>query len=303
MSQWPVLSLLQKFQNPVPQFVLGCLPAVAIIGATPEKGFMNKILWMMRCLGCPFTGLLYVLTVLTAKDKDVSMFAYWLPSNKFNTSKRPFGWHAKKISIISTTTIKECIEKASVLAEASVLERLSSAVSAYYVIVGILSGIYRIFGPSACNDWPYVSVLLSWTMIALLMRAFYGKLIVKSPNCAFNDKINVDVTDERVKRVGYAIIIIAVFLSTIFPWISVFIAYYTPPVGFGNDEVHIRTDNEEGNDGNVTNTHNIINAIFCSFGIIVGGLLIYLGLLCNNRSWWVSTFGTACESNNCIIIE
>ncbi|CAG8647395.1 13409_t:CDS:1, partial [Cetraspora pellucida] len=211
-----------------------------IIGASPEKGFKKKFLWILRCLACPFTGLFYTLIV---ENKEESIFAYWLSSEKFITNNDgkvqniPFGYHSKAISNL-TKMQKECIKEC--IAEASILERFSPLVSAYYIIVGLLSGIARIFSPGACTDWPYISVLLAWTFVVIYKRSLCGKIIAKSPEDMLREYINNKklILDERVyvkdlnkkdlirKR---TLVIFIGLVSIIFPWLSVLMAYNTPP--------------------------------------------------------------------------
>src|SRR6266542_605932 len=92
-----LLNLIFKLQDPVPQYVLGCLPAIATIGAAPDNGLMNKLIWIFRALGCPFSGLFYFCN-------EKSMCAYWLTSNSFvkdrrTISYRPFGHHAMELDL------------------------------------------------------------------------------------------------------------------------------------------------------------------------------------------------------------
>ncbi|CAG8496543.1 4417_t:CDS:2, partial [Racocetra fulgida] len=110
----------------------------------------------------------------------------------------PFGYHYKTISDL-TETQKECIKEC--IAEASILERLSPLVSAYYIIVGLLSGITRIFSPSACTDWPYISVLLAWTIVVVYKRSICGKILVKSPEDMLQEYINNKklVLDDKIR--------------------------------------------------------------------------------------------------------
>jgi hypothetical protein len=52
------LDLIRRLLNPIPQYALGCLPTIVIVGATPREKFAEKLAWVFRCLGCPFTGFL-----------------------------------------------------------------------------------------------------------------------------------------------------------------------------------------------------------------------------------------------------
>ncbi|CAG8675176.1 6093_t:CDS:1, partial [Acaulospora morrowiae] len=72
--------ILFKLLDPVPQYVLGCLPALAIIGESPANEFTEKITWLLRCLGCPFTGIFYSFNI---GGKGESRCMYWLSSDKF----------------------------------------------------------------------------------------------------------------------------------------------------------------------------------------------------------------------------
>src|ERR1044072_7538948 len=104
MSEGPqLLEFFDKLQNSIPQYILGTLPAIATIASTPESGLITKLLWLARCLGCPFTGLLYF---CITSSNPVAMSAYWLSSNYFvrdialdniqdnRTLYRPVGHHA-----------------------------------------------------------------------------------------------------------------------------------------------------------------------------------------------------------------
>ncbi|CAG8511452.1 242_t:CDS:2 [Ambispora gerdemannii] len=156
-----MIGLLDRLQNPVPQYVLGCLPALATIGAAPMEDFIQKLMWLAQCLGCPYLGLFY-----TCNVKISETAIYWLPKRCFvgidgkEIPYRPFGHRAMvviksgKHSKQSGENTYQYTEKLSAnasalkkleacIANASVLERLSSLVSAYYIFVGIFSGIKR----------------------------------------------------------------------------------------------------------------------------------------------------------------
>src|ERR1041384_8111265 len=86
--------LIRKLLEPIPQYVLGCLPAIAIIGESPMTRFTEKLVWVFRCLGCPFLGLFYSINV---GGKKVSRCIFWLSLNHFTGEQeikcRPFGFH------------------------------------------------------------------------------------------------------------------------------------------------------------------------------------------------------------------
>src|SRR3954451_18271282 len=140
-SELSLAKFIVKLQNLVPQYVLGCIPAVATIGATPVDGLPNKLLWMLRCLSCPFTGLFYFWNI---GNIDRAMNAYWLDSRNFIEIKgdevkyRLIGHHAKEL-VKSSITLDQKDYMRECIAEASVLDRLSSLASAYYILIGIFA--------------------------------------------------------------------------------------------------------------------------------------------------------------------
>src|SRR6266542_4745851 len=131
-----LLKIIFTLQNPVPQYVLGCLPVIATGGTAPDNGLMNKILWIIRTLGCPFSALFYFCNI-----DEKEMCAYWLASDSFvrekenrentintvntvnieNTensiSYRPFGYHAMELDLTPSQEehLRECIAEATVL--------------------------------------------------------------------------------------------------------------------------------------------------------------------------------------------
>src|SRR4051794_25602049 len=183
MSQPKLLKLLDKLQNLIPQYVLGTLPAIATIAATPENGLCAKLIWLARCLSCPFTGLFYFCNI---ECDPVAMSTYWLPSSYFVQDDgraiyyRPVGHHAKDIQ--PNPEVRRILESWS--AEASVLDRLSSVVSVYYILLGAIAGLYRAkTGPCMYNnsyeEWPYVSLALVWTLPAICVRIKKGRIVDK----------------------------------------------------------------------------------------------------------------------------
>jgi hypothetical protein len=142
-----VLKLINKLKNPVPQYVLGCLPAIATIGASPKEDFIEKLIWVTICLACPFTGLFY-----TCNVKSNETVIYWLPKRYFSGKNweeipyRPIGHRFMQIEPKDQLNyFEDCV------ANASVLERLSSLASAYYIIIGIIAGIVRALGSQEPN--------------------------------------------------------------------------------------------------------------------------------------------------------
>ncbi|GBC04558.1 hypothetical protein RclHR1_05730014 [Rhizophagus clarus] len=261
-----LLNLIFKLQDPVPQYVLGCLPAIATIGASPDDGLMNKIMWILRSLGSPFSGLFYYCNV-----GQKEMVAYWLTANNFffqneNILYRPFGHHAMKLALTPRQKryMRECI------AEATVLDRLSSLASAYYIAVGIFAGIARVAGavgdPCTVKDWPYIPLALSWTVPVICVRVFNGNVVFKDPRHIFHfdkqkdidsdesdeekiEKDEMEIMDEemggyekqkiRVKKFREDILnskiahtMLTAAFSMLMPWLSVILAYFTKPIGF-----------------------------------------------------------------------
>ncbi|CAG8584368.1 5364_t:CDS:1 [Cetraspora pellucida] len=232
-----LIMLINRLQNPIPQYVLGSLPIITIIGTTPRESLLWKLLWFMRCLGCPFTGMLYFCNI---EKKKVEMCVYWLESVHFikvdkkkengdddckieiskgnkendnkieigiseenkendneigiseenkendnengndkNLSVRPVGHYAMKIDPYDSQ--RKVIE--DWVAEASLLDRLSSLVSAYYISVGIFVGIFRATRPciedKSLQDWPYIPLLFIWTLPVIYIRLKNGRVVDK----------------------------------------------------------------------------------------------------------------------------
>ncbi len=55
-------------------------PAVATIGTAPYNGLIQKLLWIFRCLCCPFTRLFYFCNI---KSDPIAMCAYWFSTKHF----------------------------------------------------------------------------------------------------------------------------------------------------------------------------------------------------------------------------
>ncbi|CAG8629895.1 4942_t:CDS:2 [Funneliformis mosseae] len=148
-----MLKIIRKLQDPVPQYVLGCLPAIATIGSR--------------------------------HGDETTLCVYWLSSDRFIRSDndnliteipyRPFGVHAMNIE--QSVLMKACVAKASVL------ERLSSLASLYYILIGIVSGISRVVGPTICDeDWPCIPLALSRTLPAIYRKTIRNNLVAFDPN-------------------------------------------------------------------------------------------------------------------------
>lgn len=332
------LELILKLQEPVPQYVLCCLPAIAIMGTAPDDGFMMRILWMLRCLGCPFTGLFYFCNIrnnetamywlssddFTARDEEASVSekenSIFIGDEEKSISKiipRPFGIHAMELSLtpVQENIMKECI------AEASVLDRLSSLASAYYIVIGSLAGIIRTIGPCADNywaDWPFIPLALVWTFPAIFARIFVGSVVFKDPRRKLerlnnrNKRIFVKALKEYELNGKVAHVMLTALASIVVPWMSVFLAYFTPPIGFFcrskfltvlcsiwtfNSIVgyisHVK--GEKSVSGN-----KYMNGWFCSSGAIIAISFLLLSMLNNTPSWWTSLFGNCDSLNECV---
>ncbi|CAJ0633559.1 2009_t:CDS:2 [Entrophospora sp. SA101] len=181
----------------IPQYALGSLSAIAILGATPASGFREKFRWIFLCLGAPLEGLFYYCNV---KNDAIIMSAYWLELDHFvedNSNRtgggvtilnyRLFGWHAKQMEL--TSEQEECMKVC--VAEASILDRLSYVVSIYYIVVGIFAGIVRAIGPCIKEEWPYIPLVLAWTLPAICRKAVGGIVVVHNPNKRIVGKITI----------------------------------------------------------------------------------------------------------------
>ncbi|GBB88025.1 hypothetical protein RclHR1_14540004 [Rhizophagus clarus] len=312
------LTLIRKLLNPIPQYILGCLPAITIVGATPREKFAEKISWVFRCLGCPFTGLFYSCNVGSSK---VDQCIYWLPAEYFKYREpnevnplnevryRPVGVHSKVLEQSERQRIYTEIRRC--MARASVLERLSSLVSAYYILVGIIAGISRVTTPAVCEDWPYIPLLFAWTIPAIYKRVIWGHLIVKNPIEEMENIRPIVLTeiDEESKNHKRFSVTFTAFASIVSPWITVLLAYYTPPVGYFCRSKYITvlcaiwSFNSTlayichliGEKGIYNFCYGIFHVWFSVCGVVVAMLIFFLGLLANNTEWWLSLFGPSCD--------
>ncbi|CAG8652619.1 4406_t:CDS:1, partial [Cetraspora pellucida] len=229
---------------------------MATIATNPRDKLHLKLEWLVRCLACPFIGLFYFCNI---KNNSIEMVAYWLPADCFgqelnnellDISYRPFGFHAKEMrpNKIQKEALELCIVKPSIL------DRLSSLVSGYYILFGIYIGVSKlIFDENPCTykdsfqDWPFISLLLIWTLPVIYVRTAYGNVVdrmvtdLKIPldvekqnteTISEKNKIKVtNYTDTELKEKKIFITITAL-ASVILPWIAVIIAYFTRQIGF-----------------------------------------------------------------------
>ncbi|CAG8525349.1 2648_t:CDS:2 [Acaulospora colombiana] len=186
-----VESILDTLQEPAPPYVVACLAAIATIGTTPYEGLMERLVWVLRCLGCPFVGIFYFFNIgwknSQGKHKTkIAMSAYWLKCDNFYEKKngtivplryRPFGYHAMDLCPRNNQKLllEECVS------EATILDRFASVLSVYHIVMGIIAGIYLLFGCLA-NDWPHIPIALSWVLPAVYERIIGGRVVFKDPN-------------------------------------------------------------------------------------------------------------------------
>ncbi|CAB4380530.1 unnamed protein product [Rhizophagus irregularis] len=222
-DNYSIVDFLRTLQDPAPQYVLGCGPAVA--------------------------------TIVDEQDDDVIKL------------------------------LEECI------AEASVLDRLSSLASAYYIFLGIITGLIkamRIGQPCPKEDWPYLPLALAWTLPAIYKRVYGGRMVVNDPRDRLKD-MHLVVSDlkhreshKRSARVAQVMIIL--LFSIIIHWISVLLAYFTFPVGYGCRSKYLT----------VLSSIWSFNNLIAYISHIIGERSVE-GLLSHTQSWWKDLFGNICD--------
>ncbi|CAG8719302.1 18795_t:CDS:1, partial [Racocetra persica] len=243
-SETGLLTLIHKLQNPIPQFVLGTLPILAIVATNPYKSLLAKLLWFARCLGSPFFGLFYFCNI---ECKPIEMCSYWLEANNFICTKddngikvveegetkgirriRPFGHYAL---IIKPTESQEKVMNDWV-SKASLLDRLSSLSSLYYISVGIFAVISKALSPcmddDSVEDWPFIPLLFIWTLPAINVRIKYGNVVTMVDSERLNGKIEI-VNDLIKRKTSSSFTAIIALISVLLPWFAVIIAYFVPP--------------------------------------------------------------------------
>ncbi|CAG8570386.1 1135_t:CDS:1 [Paraglomus occultum] len=309
-------------QNPVPTYLLGTLPAILTIGAAPFSSLKLKVSHIFICLASPFVGLFYFVNINFGEDGDdqdvVDACVYWLNCNRFEGGIWPFGYRVQAIdarpnnqNVPLPKALRSCI------ANASVLDRFASLASAYYIVVGIALGIYRAAGPCDIQEWPYIPLLLTWTLPAILIRIFKGKIVAKNPEEELNEDMLISVrklSNENVRSIRENVLSILV-LSSLIPWVAVIIAYLTRPKGFGCRSKYLTgfcsvwTFNSIvafvyyylGNrpPPGVNTDQDRVYIWFQVCGFVVAVFLVILAVLSNNPSYWVNMFGDACDTSAC----
>ncbi|KAF0518657.1 hypothetical protein F8M41_016706 [Gigaspora margarita] len=308
MTDFP--EFVHRLLEPIPQYVLGCIPAIAIVGASPTDKFSRKLIWVLRSLGCPFIGILYSLNV---GGNEQSRCLFWLPVDYFvkgETNKRleyrPIGLYTMKPR--DNQDIDEYVNRCT--AKISVIERLSPVISLYYIIIGGLAGISRTTGSNACEDWPFIPILLLWTIPALCRRIISGNLVVRDPKKEFKN-IKIIMDDEPDDRSQKRITVpLTAFVSIVVPWLAVLLAYFTPPIGYFCRSKYVTTICAIWSFNSTIaflchligekdlNKPQIFHTWFSFCGFIVAILLFVLGLFNKNPEWWTGMFGQSCNESS-----
>ncbi|CAG8452072.1 7233_t:CDS:1 [Scutellospora calospora] len=322
-SEPALITLIHRLQNPIPQFVLGTLPILAIIGTTPHKKLLPKLLWFARCLGCPFCGLFYFCCI---ESNPIEMCSYWLEAKNFfirtkgdNDSKAveegekvreliwPFGNNS---CTIKPTKSQEKIMNYWI-SEASLLDRLSALSSLYYISVGIFAGISKALSlcmdDNSVEDWPFIPLLFIWTLPAINIRIKYGLVVNMVEPTDLKDEIEIEKHDLEKRKTSRNFTAIIAFISILLPWFAVIIAYFVPPVGFfcrskfltiictiWSLNCIIAYISHVIGEKNVYGPDSL-NILFTISGIVIATSLILLSILSNKISLWVTLFGSSCD--------
>ncbi|CAB5203005.1 hypothetical protein RhiirA5_383110 [Rhizophagus irregularis] len=312
-----IAQFINVLLDPIPQYVTGCLPALLIIGESPMNSFTKKLAWMLICLGCPFVGLIFNLNIGSEPE---SRCIYWLQADFFTNvfgkslNYRPFGVRSLTLSKNQKHTLKTYVDRCT--AKASVLERLSSLLPAYYIIVGISAGISMVTESVVCDEWPFIPLLLSWTIPAVWRRGISGILIVKDPNEEFKYEQDPNIELQKVEILmdqpnddyryrKRRTVALTAFASIVYPWLTVVLAYLSPPIGFFcrskfitvicsiwtfNNLLGFLCHCYEGKNLFVLGKGMpyMLRVLFFISGFIVAILLFVLSLLAKDNEWWVA---------------
>ncbi|CAG8614562.1 3046_t:CDS:1 [Paraglomus occultum] len=305
-------------QNPIPQYLLGVLPAILILGDSPFLTSLSKTLHVFICLGCPFAGLFYFLNIntnLNQNDVNIDSCAYWLPADRFYGGRWPFGFHARRINCNSD--IRNILERC--ISVISTLDRCACLISLYFITIGIIVGIIRAIGPCYVQqDWPSIPLLLVWTFPALLVRLVQGKTVARNP---IDELQNVEETIdlqpvciEAAQKIRAKVVMILV-LSIAAHWLAVLITFYTRPIGFGCRSKYLTVISSIWTFNNIVcfifyylldrpppgidTDNDYIHIWFQICGKLVATFLIAFGVLSHDSSWWVSVFGNSCSISSC----
>ncbi|CAG8737548.1 8085_t:CDS:2, partial [Acaulospora morrowiae] len=191
---------------------------LGIMGESPADKLSEKLTWLLRCLGCPFTALFYSINIGSEEEYRC---LYWLSSRKFflveseatnkGGERQENGKEAQdseekavpqdikegvtdeKTEQVSGKEVeqpenkKEAEPQEQSTARISVLEKGSAWISGYFILVGVLASISKAVGSVNCLDWPYIPSLFSWTFLAVYRRISSKYMVVREPNEIFGD--------------------------------------------------------------------------------------------------------------------
>ncbi|CAG8711215.1 4004_t:CDS:2 [Funneliformis caledonium] len=263
----------------MPQYVLGSPPAIAIMGDSPYIEFAQRL------YEYNFTVVEHTNNEEETNDKR----------NRSSSKIQTFLISCNETKHKENEHIKEYVERCT--AKASVLERLSSLVSAYYIMVGLVAGFSMVQGEIVCEGWTYLPLLLSWTIPAIWRRGFYGILIVKDPSDVF-DKILIIVDNDPKDKLKFhkrATVTLTALLSIVYPWVTVLIVYFTPPVGYFCRSKYAYFWHIKGESDLIMSGKGWLHVWFSTCGFIVAFLLLFLGIFTGYNTLWVDLFGDACD--------
>ncbi|CAG8603174.1 7577_t:CDS:1, partial [Paraglomus brasilianum] len=145
-NESPSVFITNILVNPIPQYLLGILPAILILGDSPFTTLFSKMLRVFICLGSPFVGLFYFLNINTGKDQAqaqaqgppnvVDACAYWLPAGRFVGGTWPFGFLSNNLDFDTNNNnnTRDILEKC--ILPSSALERFACFISLYFITVG-----------------------------------------------------------------------------------------------------------------------------------------------------------------------
>ncbi|CAG8787190.1 13575_t:CDS:1, partial [Racocetra fulgida] len=185
-------------------------------------------------------GVFYAVNI---RDKELPLCLFWLPVENFITDEdkepkyRPVGLYYMEPK--EDQDIDEHLDRCTV--NVSVIEKFSAGISMYYVSAGVIAGISRTTGSHTCEDWPFIPLLLTWTIPALIRRIISGSLVVKDPRRVFNDTKITMVNNPDLRRHKRVTVTLFAFISIALPWLAPFLAYFTPPIGFACRSKYVTT--------------------------------------------------------------
>ncbi|CAG8649354.1 24857_t:CDS:2, partial [Gigaspora rosea] len=219
---------------------------------------------------------------------------------------RPFGYHVMKIK--PNKSQKRILE--DWIAKASLLDRLLLFFSAYYIIISIIAGITKAVKPctqdNSLGDWPYIPILFAWILPVIYVRMFKGKVVCKVLPERLKNRITIVKYNPAITKTKQNWVFAIFCFSLFLPWLSVFITYWIPPIGFSckckfltvicsiwsfNNIVAYASHMKGEKD---VHGPSPIGVMFICFGTMVGLGLIFFETL------WESAFGASCNQFSCL---